>query len=252
MKALLKSELMKLFTIRSTYIMIGISLALVILLSFYFEGYKGNTGSPSSELQPTALHEISINTAGLGIMFANIIAILFVAHEYRYNTIAYTLTANAQRLKVLLAKLATISWVTALFGIAVVATALASYQAGVSLRGVDLPPQEFDVWLQFLKVAFYYASYGILGIIVAVIVRSVVAAVAGILIYSTVIEPLLGVIFSGVGRYLPMAAIDGTVAISLLENPISTATAFALTGAYLGTGLLVAGVLFSRRDALTQ
>src|SRR5690606_21230234 len=127
------------------YLLLMLSLAMIVLFAFYFEGYRGNTGSPASTLAPTALQEIVSNGAGLAVLFSSVIAILFMAHEYRYNIITYTLTANARRSNVLLAKFLVMVGFGVLYGLLAVGVAIGSYFLGLSLRDAALPPQEFDV-----------------------------------------------------------------------------------------------------------
>lgn len=245
----IKSELRKLFTIRSTYILIILSLALTVLFAFYFEGYRGNTGSPASQLAPSALSEIITNSAGLSVVFASIIAILFMAHEYRYNLITYTLTANAKRSRVLFVKLLTITIFSVAYGLLAVLFAIGSYMAGLSLRGADLPPQDLNLMAEIGKIAFYYMGYALIGIMIATIARSVVAAISILLIVPVTIEPLLGLVLKENSKYLPFTALDSTVGASISQSVLSPGGAIILTCLYLSAGVLVTWLLFLRRDA---
>lgn len=246
----LKSEFRKLFTIRSTYILIIFSLLLTVLFAFWFEGYKGNTGSPASTLQPTALKEIFTNSGGLGVLFASIIAILFMAHEYRYNMITYTLTANANRTKVFLTKFGTIAVFGALYGLLIVGVALLSYMAGLALRGADLPAQQFELLPQLAHVAYYYLGYALIGIIFATLTRSVVAAIATIFLLSATIEPILNLWLKENSKYLPITAIDSTMGTSILQNGLTPGVAVVVSAAYIAFGVVVSWLLFLRRDAV--
>lgn len=249
MLATIKSEIRKLFTVRSTYLLSAIALALTVLFAFYFEGYKGNTGTAASLLAPTALQEIVGNGAGLGVMFIAIIAILFMAHEYRYNTIAYTITLNTRRTKVLLSKLLVISGFAVIFGFIAAGVALGGYMLGLSLRDAVLPAQEFDAVVQIGRVAFYYVGYAILGILIACLVRSLVAAVSTLLLYSAIVEPLLGLLLRDNAKYLPVTALDSTVGAAMVPNMLSANTAILVSSAYLIGGLIITWIMFVKRDA---
>lgn len=249
MQHALKAEFRKLFTVRSTYILLALSLALIILFAFFFEGYKGNTGSPASTLQPDALHEIVANGVGLGVIFVSIIAILFMAHEYRYNTIMYTLTANVHRTKALFAKLITISLFSVIYGMAAAIIALGSYKLGLSLRDATLPPQDFNALAELGKIAFYCAGYALIGMLIATITRSVIVAIATILIFPTTIEPLLGILLKENVKYLPFTALDSTVGASIAQNTLQPGSAMLVSLGYLAVALAVTWLLFVRRDA---
>lgn len=245
----MKSEFRKLFTVRSTYILIILSAFFVILFAGYFEGYKGNTGSPAAKLEITALHEIVVNSAGLGVIFASIIAALFMAHEYRYNTIMYTLTANAHRTRVLLAKVITATLFGIAYGLLIFGLALGSYQLGLTLRDATLPAQNFELLNELGKVVFYYAAYALAGLLIATVARSVLVAIASLLIIPTTIEPLIGLLLKDNAKYLPFASLDSVINISALQNALSSGTAMVVASLYLAAGLVITWALFMRRDA---
>ena len=96
----LRSEFRKLFTVRSTYVVSALALVLTIAIAFYGIGYKSG-----HSLGASGLHDAALNGIAIVGVFVGILAILLICHEYRYNTIAYTLTTANNRLKVLLAKL---------------------------------------------------------------------------------------------------------------------------------------------------
>ncbi len=245
----LKSEFRKLFTVRSTYIMIALSMALIALYCFFFEGYKGNTGSPASTLGDTALQEIVSNGAGISVLFASIVSILFMAHEYRYNTIMYTLTANVRRGRVLLAKVLAIVLFSIVYGLIAVAVALGCYMFGLSLRDATLPPQDIDALAELGKVVFYYMGYALVGLLLAMLTRSVVMAVGTLLIFPITIEPLLSLVLRDNAKYLPFTALDSTVGATVMPNVLSPGNAIAVTCVYLAGGLFITWLLFVRRDA---
>lgn len=246
----LKAEFRKLFTVRSTYVLIGISFALIILFAFYFEGYKGNTGSPAATLTTKAYLEIVTNGVGLGIIFASIVAILFTGHEYRYSTIMYTLTSNARRTKALAAKLVAICVFCAGYGVLAILIALGAYTVGLSLRDATLPAQDFNLFTELGRVAFYCVGYALIGTLIALVTKSLVVAIAALLIIPTTIEPLLSLVLKENAKYLPFTAIDSTIGAAVMsQNALSPGKAMALTGVYLGIGLAITWVLFVRRDA---
>ncbi len=248
MIASIKAEVRKLLTVRSTYVIAGITLALTALVAFYFEGYRGNTGSAASMLEPTALKEIVGNIAGLGAFFVSIIAVLFMGHEYRYNTIMYTLTANASRTQVYAAKVLVMSAFSVLFGLVVVLFGLGSYMLGLNLRDATLPAQDIELLAQLGKVMFYYVGYGLVGLLITVVVRSIVAAIAVLFIVPITVEPLLGLVLKEDAAYLPFAALDNVMGAALIGG-ITPARAMAVSALYLAAGVIIVWLLFVRRDA---
>ncbi|HEX4774579.1 MAG TPA: hypothetical protein VH234_03615, partial [Candidatus Saccharimonadales bacterium] len=86
----LKAEFRKLLTVRSTYIITALVTAFVIFIAFYVIGWRMN---------PKDLHDTgqlaSDVTGALNLtVFGAIVAVLLMTHEYRYNTIMYTLASS--------------------------------------------------------------------------------------------------------------------------------------------------------------
>src|SRR5579863_2328529 len=102
----IKAEFLKLLTVRSTYFIVLISFAIVALVAGYGNGYR---------IDSFRLHNPGIlaNESGNSIIFVGAIlalaGLLLLAHEYRYNTILYTLTSSNNRAKSLAAKIVVVS-----------------------------------------------------------------------------------------------------------------------------------------------
>lgn len=250
MLATIKSEALKLFTIRSTYVMIILSIFFLGLYAFYFEGYRGNTGSAASQLAPTAYQEVVTNGGGMIVLFVSIIAILFMAHEYRYNTITYTLTANTRRSQVLASKLLVTAAFSVLYGLLAVGVALGMYMLGLQLRDAALPEQDFNALAEFGRVAVYYVAYGLIGLLLAALLRNIVGAIGTLFGLFIVAEPLLGLVLKENAAYLPITATDTILRASMMQSDKLTPNeAILVSGIYLAVGWVIAWLLFLRRDA---
>lgn len=245
----LKSEFRKLFTVRSTYVITLVVLLLVAFMNFYLEGYKGNTGSPASTLETTALQEVISNAAGIGALFLAIIAVLFMAHEYRYNTIMHTLTANTRRTTVLLLKMFAVAVFGACFGLMVVLFGVGMYLLGVQLRGESLHSQDLSLWTSLGKVVLYYIGYALIAVMLAALMRAVVGAIAALLLIPTTIEPLIGIVLKDNAVYLPFAALDTIMGASLMQGSLTSNAAIGVSAIYLAVFGVITWLLFLRRDA---
>ncbi|HRB82719.1 MAG TPA: ABC transporter permease subunit [Acinetobacter johnsonii] len=249
MTTLLKAEFRKLLTIRSTYIMTAIGLLLVAFFSFWIEGYKGIGGSSASEGGAGAYTGIIGQSAGVGAVFTMIIAILFTAHEYRYNTIMYTLTADVHRTRVLLKKLLAIGLFSIVLGFLFSVVGLVFYRIGLSLRDVALADQDLLVGSMIGKLSFYFAGYALLATLIAVVTRSVVTSISFVFVFPAMIEPLLGLLLKDNAKYLPFASLDSVMGATPMQNPLSTGHAVGVSAIYLLVGFVVTWLLFTRRDA---
>lgn len=254
MTALLRAEFRKLLSVRSTYVVSLLALLLSGgLMAFYIEGMWGKSGSAAGLLSERAVTEIIMNSFGTVSVFVAIIAMLQIVHEYRHNTIVYTLTASNSRTKAFFAKLGVLAVYAVLFSLATAFISLGLYYLGVSIRGGSLPAQSVD-WLDILgRGAFLNLGYMTVGAITAYLSRNIALAIAVILIVPTTVESLLSLLLRENSKYLPFTAL-GQMSIanpSDLDklNMLSMSAAFVLVLAYLAIGVAVTWYLFLRRDA---
>jgi ABC-2 type transport system permease protein len=98
----LKSEYRKLVTVRSTYFIIGICVALLIIFAFIISGFQM---SKAESFDPTRLSTVITGSISVVSLFASIVGALIITHEYRYNTIMYTLTSSNSRSRVMFSKI---------------------------------------------------------------------------------------------------------------------------------------------------
>jgi ABC-type transport system involved in multi-copper enzyme maturation permease subunit len=239
------SELRKLFTIRSTYVFLAISLAIVVFFAFYIEAIRltGDVTNPGK-----LASEVTSAVSALAVLIS-LVGVLLVTHEYRYNTIMYTLTSSNNRLKVLLAKVIVVSifavLATLFFG---VLSPLLTY-LGIQIKGLDMVAQNLPVWDLLWRSAFHGWAYAMLALVFAFIIRNQVGAIIVLLFLPGTVEALLGLLLKHNVAYLPFTALN-----AVLNNPIPTAnlsrgeSALVVLG-YVVIGLVVSAVLFKKRDA---
>lgn len=243
MIAAIKSEFRKLYTIRSTYVIVGLSLALVALLTFWVEGIK-NASAVSQD--PNRLASEIVNAVQIVSLILPFVGLLLVTHEYRYNTIMHTLTSSNSRTKTLFAKILAIGLFSIIFGmILAVLGPVFTYIATHFFKGMDFVHQEF-VWSSILwRCVFCAWGYGMIGLLLAVLVRNQVAAIAAFLVIPMTIEPLLSLLLKSNAIYLPFSSLGAVTA----KGSISYAHAAAVFMIYMVVGWAIAWVLFLRRDA---
>jgi len=253
MLAALKSEYLKLVTIRSTYIISGLALAFIVFLSFFIEGFKGASGSAASMGAETAFAEMIMNVGGLASAFGALVVILLAAHEYRHNTIVYTLTAANNRTKVLLAKIAvTIGYSLAFLAIAI-GVGIGSYALGMAVtpRLVELAPQTVELAMVG-RLVFYMVGMSLMALLITFLVRHLVGAIAIIFMVPNTVEPLLGLLLKENAVYLPFSVFNQVLMPGqqmAVPGSLSAGTAIYISLLYLVVGWFIAWALFMRRDA---
>lgn len=250
MNGILKAEFRKLLSVRTTYYLTAFVVVLVTFIAFYVEGWRL---SPAQLHDPTQLASAVTGALNLTI-FGAIVAILLMTHEYRYNTIMYTLTSSNSRSKVLVSKFITVT-VYALF-LAVLIGVLSPVMSylGVHAHGHALVPQVLHYGNLAWRSLFYGWGYGMAGLLLAVLTRSQVASIVAILLIPSLADQLLSLILKHNTVYLPFSALN-----QVINGPersgapngsnLSPAKAAGVYVIYLAIGWIVAYILFLRRDA---
>jgi ABC-type transport system involved in multi-copper enzyme maturation permease subunit len=304
MLAQIKSEFRKLFTVRSTYILVIVALLLTILFSYfgtsaqtYDEAVCDSTGEViySSDFSDEQLSKASPEdicggsvsyttkternlpkekllftlqeTLPLTITFVSIVLVLLVAHEFRYNTISYTLTISNSRSKVLLAKIIAGTVFTLATTLLALGVTLATFYLAVNIKNLYLPTQDYN-WVYILSRHFVYAlGTTLIFMGIAILVRNLVASIAavfvlpiidsiaGLLLMTRDIEPTKVLPFSSLDRFgnvvsdmVPGASAErfGGMDVNSQATVVGSLVAFGL---YFIVVWSLAWLTFLRRDA---
>jgi len=246
MLASLKSELRKILSIRSTYVILFFAVAMNMLFAFYVTGWQTK---PETLADPNFLSIQVVSAISALGLFAGLVAILLVTHEYRYNTIMYTLTTSKSRTQVLLAKFITVTLFalifTAFFGLlSPLLSALA-----VDIRHLHMAPQTFHVWSLAWHSLLAGSAYVLYAFVLAMIIRVQVGSIAALFLIPATVEPLLGLMLKKNAVYLPFSALNAALGSSPVEQAISANKAALVVVAYVVVGLVVSWILFLKRDA---
>lgn len=248
MIAALKAEFRKLLTVRSTYIITLAVVALTIFVAGYIEGWQL---SAADLHKPDQFSGDVLGALNLTI-FGAIVGILLMTHEYRYNTIMYTLTASNSRSKVLLAKVVAISAYALFLTVIVCFLSPVMSNVGVHLHGHTLVPQTLHVGNLIWRSLFYGWAYGLTGLLLAMLVRVQVGAIVALFLIPSLVEGLLGQLLKHNVVYLPFTALDqviGNTPPQAGSTPLAPGKAAITFSIYLVVGWIVAWILFVRRDA---
>ncbi len=248
----IKAEFRKVFSVRSTYVMSAIALLLVMFFGFFVVGMHTQHGNTFS---PTFLNNKISGSISIVTFFVGLVGVLLVTHEYRYNTITYSLTGSNSRSKVFFAKILTITAYSLLFTavIAVLAPLMISF--GVHAHGIKLVPQTFYYRDLAWRCLFYGWGYAMIAVILAYIIRNQIATIVTLLIGPDLIDGILSLWLKKNIVYLPFDSLQNVLgsARNNLANAQGSITPFhslLVVMAYLIVGWLVAWYLFLKKDAL--
>lgn len=246
----MRAELKKVITVRSTYAIILFFLVLLGVIAFYGHGYKEDSNSP------LFLAGTITSTAIIGSFAGALISLLLVAHEYRYNTITYTLTSSNSRSKVLFAKILVIVGLVLIYSVVATAMALSLTRLGAAMAHHSMPSQDINYLAYFAKAAFYAEGFALTGLLIPTLVRNMQASVAVLFIVPNNLEALLGLIIKQPEKWLPYTALAQVIEPPVklgphggspnLVTPVHGAAVFLV---YMLIFWLIAWYLFVRRDA---
>lgn len=253
MIASIKSEFRKLLSVRSTYVITLLGMLLLGgLLDFWAQGYRAveDVNSPHF-LEVAALLNVTFIS-----VFTGLVSLLVITHEYRYNTINYTLTSSNSRTKSLLAKGIVVSVYSLTIGALMMVLGPLLAWLGVMAQGAELAPQTINYWDIAWRSLFYSFGNGMAAFIIAFIVRNQIGAIATFFVAIGTIEELLTLVLKENAKYLPFRTLNEVVNFSAQSGEIVRDAAAMSVGqnaliytVYMVVGVLVAWLLFLRRDA---
>lgn len=240
------AELRKLFTVRSTYVIFLICVAILGLVNVYALGIKGTAASFQD---PLYLFHNTFDAVQNLTMLGALVSVLLMTHEYRYNTIVYTLTASNSRSKTLFAKIAAVTVYALLFTALLSLVSVLLMRLGVALGGYVLAPQTFYFQEFIWRVLAYGWGTSMFALLFAVLVRSQVAAIALLFLWPTLVENLSALVLHSKVAYMPFNSLNTIISDFSTLPYYSTVDALKVVLVTLAGGWLVAWILFYRRDA---
>ena len=201
----IRIELLKLTTVRLTYGLLAFAAALTGIFSAIESGRAGTSDGVAPLSTYSGLS--AIVTGGVwGLIFAAVLGVTVSSGEFRHQTATLTYLATPNRTRVLAAKAVAAAAGGAVFGLVVdvIATGVglgfvAGHHYPVSIGAVT-----------FVRFAVGHlvggALMGSLGAVLGSLIRSQLAAVIGVFVWSIILESLLGGLFASIRPYLPYTA----------------------------------------------
>jgi len=238
MIALVRSELLKLRTLRSTAWAAAGLLLITLLAAGLATGDAGQKGLRT----PAELRETVLAVGYAAVFFLAVLGAIGTAGEYRHRTISQRFLATRARRRVLLAKLATYGIVA--LGTALVVTAVAAVlgEAVASSKGYTLGLADGGLRLT-AGIAVATVLAGMLGVVVGALTRNPTTAMVAI--FGVWIgEKIAGDLVGDAARYGPFALVENVLG---LTTPLAWGSAaLALFAIMAGLGVLAQRVFVSR------
>jgi ABC-type transport system involved in multi-copper enzyme maturation permease subunit len=236
---LLRSEWIKLFTTRTTWVMIGIGLLCEGLYSGLFVGLAsfGDIG------------DIDEVFTGLGLLMTLmlVLGVLIITTEFRHGTTGSTFLVAPRRWPVLLAKLG------AALGIGVLAGLLfVLVNGGLALpiysgRGGHLPATH-EIVEVYVGVVVSFALLATFGLGIGAIVRNQVGAIIAAIVIFFVISGLPELLPGTIGEYFPAQAVGTLHGRVEGDGTLTQVSAGLILAAWSLALVAIGGVLTMVRD----
>lgn len=247
---LLKSESIKLWSLRSTYwsfsLVIVAAVGIAVLMSFAMAG-RSAIGFDNTEMV------VLVATAGLslGQLIVAVLGVLSISGEYSSGMIKSTLTAVPNRLPALWAKVCVLFGFTFLVGLLSV---IASFLVAAPILGAkDISANLFDgaVLLPLLGNALFLALIAVFAIGIGTIVRSSAGGIAsalGIILLLPTVVGLFSFLVDWVADIVPFL-FTSAGAQMIAPTTMESWQAFLVVLAWVAVSLGTAALLLKRRDA---
>jgi len=244
----IKAEFKKVFTIRSTYIIFALMFALMFFFGFYVGGWHLDK---LDLLDPHQLYRTAQQSINFLAIFPALIGLLLITHEYRHNTIAYSLTLSNSRSKVLASKIIVITIISLITTSIVLILAPLFARLGVNANGLKLTHQSFYFSGIAWKGLIFGWGYAMVGLLFGALIRNQIGAIVVLFIVPDTVEGLLSIWLKSNTDYLPFSSLHtmlgaGQDTAGATISPIHAMYVFM---SYLIVGWAIAWYLFIRRDA---
>jgi ABC-2 type transport system permease protein len=259
--AALRYELVRVRTVRSTWIGLGAAFVIALGLGFLI-ATPNEFYDESGTLVGTSVDWLGAFTFPLSVtaIAAAVLASQAIGQEYRFGIVRLTLSAFPRRARVLTAKLV----VVALLSVAVAALSLLGSWLALVLRGFPSPPEAvagpdgtFFVRGLVFMVLWAFSAFALAGI-----TRQTAVGVAVPIVSGFIVEQILGVVLSERAEWL-VRILPWSTAGRWAQTPVDVTdvgggggldlpvgwAALGVFGVWVVVLLVGQVVLFLRRDA---
>lgn len=237
--SLLRSEWIKLWSVRTTWVMLGIGLLGEALFAGLYVGL--------APLEDIGDIEETATGVGLLLVLVLVLGVLVVTTEFRHGTASSTFLATPRRWPVLVAKLAATLLVGLLAGLAFVLVNGGLALSLFSSRGGEMPSAS-DLASVYAGVVVSLALICAFGFGVGAVVRNQVGAIIAAIAFFFILSPLPELLPGSIGDYFPAQAIGSLHGNEEGEGSLGQLTGGLVLAAW-SLGLVAIGtVLVCRRD----
>jgi ABC-2 type transport system permease protein len=205
MITLTRIELFKLRTVRLSYGLLaaaaGLSAAFAVL-----GAVRSGSGAAGPLSTGAGLTAVLTTPTGIAILIAGVLGVTVTSGEFRHHTVTGTYLATPARTRVMTAKVAAAALAGAACGLVAAAVTTGIGLGFAAARGGHLALGGGTIARYGLGAVLGACLFAALGAGLGSLVRSQFGAVAGLLVWAVVAEPVIGALFTSARPYLPFVA----------------------------------------------
>ncbi|WP_152192395.1 ABC transporter permease [Georgenia satyanarayanai] len=263
----LRSEWVKLWSLRSTYWTIALTLLAMLMLAVLMAFAAGAVASEGFTPDEVGLDGLTVlGTAyGMAQLVIAVLGVLVVTGEYSTGMIRSSLTAVPTRLPVLVAKAVLVAVVSFVVGVVGIALAYVATMPMLADAGGPADLGDPDTLRMFWGTGLYLAAVGLFGLAIGTLVRHSAGAIAVVVGVLLILPTVLQLAMNGLDwlrdiyPYLPTTAGDRIITaggpgeamsgMPGLPELLDPWVGYGVFMIYVVVALLAAAVLLRRRDA---
>lgn len=246
---LVRVELLKLRTTRLWIVLLGVAVVIVTLI------VVAVLATPGRDPQSRAIHDLVtvadvrqlLAIGGLAATLALVLGATMSTAEYRYATAGTTYLATPRRQRVVTAKMVAAAPVGAVFGWLGGSLPLVVALIWFAFRSRTVP-LDGSVPLQILQMGLQALFAAVMGVAVGAVLRNQVAAIVGLLVWVTAVEPIVSALIPVTAKWFPFSGAAGAFSEETTHRLFGRPAAGALMAVYVILAWAVAVWLERRRD----
>lgn len=247
MRALVRSELLKQRTTRTTWFLFlwMTGLVTMVVLLHVFSLKAGNLSLRDGQLKVLGWG------TGIGALFSSILGAMSITSEFRHGTIRPTLLVTPRRGRVVAAKL--LSSMLAGVAVGLLAEGLAAVleTTGLAARGIPSTLTGGDLAQLLAGGAFAAGLFAAIGVGIGAAIRTQVGVIIGLCVWILLIETTLIGNVPSAGKFAPAAAagaIAGAIQTQITADLVAPALGVLLLASYATAAAGLGARTMARRD----
>jgi ABC-2 type transport system permease protein len=247
-----RSELRKLLSMRSTHWALGLAVAfnvgLAAMLAIFLPGQLSADQKATLDVTRVSLGGIHLSQVAFGVL-----GVLLITSEYTSGTIRASLSAVPRRRRFLAAKATVFAAVALAIGLLSCFAAYFAFQVALSDAGVRSAVTDPGVVRALVGGGLFLTLLGLLGLGLGTISRSSSGGIAALLSLLFVPPLLLELLPQAwkttIGPYVPMVAGSTIFSLHREADALAPWTGLGVFALYVVAALAFALVMIERRDA---